>query len=65
MELLPNLKRKMINVKRSVDAQVEENFGYSPDCVGFDNTLKILRDIEGRVKELDPEWFKGYEQRYY
>ncbi len=62
---MTDIKQSLTNVRSKIDELVEENFGYCPSYLWFDNLLDEMRALEDQVKALDPEWFKVYRDAHY
>ena len=65
MKLLPNIKRKLISLRKRVDKEVEGNFGYCPDSPVFDKLIDEMREYENQIKERDVGWYKRYCEEHY
>jgi len=52
-------------VRKRVDAEVNENFGYAPDNKYFNDLIREMRNLEFQVKTLYPNYWLEYAKKHY
>ena len=56
----------LAQLHKSIDASVEENFGYSPSgYVWFDNMIIRVSELEDALRTHDKDAYLSYSDKYY